>query len=572
MNETVPRILLVVGGGIAAYKACELVRLVRKGGGDVTCVVTDGGQQFVTPMALAALSENPVYTTLWDLKNEAEIGHIQLSREADLVVVCPATADLLAKMAAGIADDLATTLILATDKPVMAVPAMNVRMWEHEATQRNIAWLRQAGVEVLDPDQGAMACGEFGYGRLPEPEAIWAAIGAHLGIVVDVPAPAPAPAPVPAPVATGEPAVEAIEVEAIEPEPEPEHESRLSSLGSLLSSIIPRSTPKRTAEQLEAEYLEQAEPVEITDEEGIADAGEPAPDVVPDLGGPLLAKKGAAISAPPTDPAAMNHLVKTGAGAALPEPIDGEPVMPEAIEERIEDALGGEQFAVAKGHRPLKGRHILVTAGPTWEAIDPVRYIANRSSGKQGFAIAAAAAALGAKVTLVAGPVSLMTPKGVERVNVESANDMAEVVRQTLPVDAAIMVAAVADWRPKEYRSEKMKKRGSAPPALVLEENPDILTNVAASDKRPTLVVGFAAETETVLEHAKQKRKRKAADWIVANDVSGPKGKSVMGGDTNRVHIVTGNGVESLDEMPKLEVAIALLERVAAALKEAKDA
>ncbi|KUO52015.1 MAG: peptidase [Sphingomonadales bacterium BRH_c42] len=575
MSNTVPKILLVVGGGIAAYKACELVRLVRKGGGDVTCVVTDGGQQFVTPMALAALSENPVYTTLWDLKNEAEIGHIQLSREADLVVVCPATADLLAKMAAGIADDLATTLILATDKPVMAVPAMNVRMWEHEATQRNIAWLRQAGVEVLDPDQGAMACGEFGYGRLPEPEVIWAAIGAHLGIEVDLPAPAPAPTPAaagepagePADTPADEPAVQGIEVEAIEAEPEPE--SRLSSLGSLLSSIIPRSTPKRSAEELEAEYLEQAD-AEGTGDEEIAEPGEP--EAVPDLGGPLLAKKGGASSAPPTDPAAMNHLVKTGAGTAPPEPIDGEPAMPDAIEERIEDALGGEQFAVAKGHRPLKGRHILVTAGPTWEAIDPVRYIANRSSGKQGFAIAAAAAALGAKVTLVAGPVSLITPKGVERVNVESANDMADVVRQTLPVDVAIMVAAVADWRPKEYRGDKMKKRGSAPPALILEENPDILTNVAASDKRPALVVGFAAETENVLEHAKQKRKRKAADWIVANDVSGPKGKGVMGGDTNRVHIVTGNGIESLDEMPKLEVAIALLERVATALKEAEDA
>jgi len=575
VSNTVPKILLVVGGGIAAYKACELVRLVRKGGGDVTCVVTDGGQQFVTPMALAALSENPVYTTLWDLKNEAEIGHIQLSREADLVVVCPATADLLAKMAAGIADDLATTLILATDKPVMAVPAMNVRMWEHEATQRNIAWLRQAGVEVLDPDQGAMACGEFGYGRLPEPEVIWAAIGAHLGIEVDLPAPAPAPTPAaagepagePADTPADEPAVQGIEVEAIEAEPEPE--SRLSSLGSLLSSIIPRSTPKRSAEELEAEYLEQAD-AEGTGDEEIAEPGEP--EAVPDLGGPLLAKKGGASSAPPTDPAAMNHLVKTGAGTAPPEPIDGEPAMPDAIEERIEDALGGEQFAVAKGHRPLKGRHILVTAGPTWEAIDPVRYIANRSSGKQGFAIAAAAAALGAKVTLVAGPVSLITPKGVERVNVESANDMADVVRQTLPVDVAIMVAAVADWRPKEYRGDKMKKRGSAPPALILEENPDILTNVAASDKRPALVVGFAAETENVLEHAKQKRKRKAADWIVANDVSGPKGKGVMGGDTNRVHIVTGNGIESLDEMPKLEVAIALLERVATALKEAEDA
>lgn len=564
VSEANPKVLLVVGGGIAAYKSCELVRLIRKGGGDVTCVVTEGGQQFVTPMALAALSENEVHTTLWDLKNEAEMGHIELSREADLVVVCPATADLLAKMAAGIADDLATTLILATDKPVMAVPAMNVRMWEHEATQRNVSWLKQAGVEVLHPDEGPMACGEFGYGRLPEPEFIWAEIAKHFGIEVDVPAPAEAGEQAP------EEFVEEPEIEAIEPEPAP----RGGGLGGLLSSIIPRSTAKRSAEEIEAEYLEAEEAgvEEEALEEAVADgeaAEEPAddvdPDAVPDLGGPLMAQKGAAKSAPPTDAEAINHEVSENRDA--PEPIEGDEAdipAPEEVEAREDDALGGETFKVKKGYRPLNGRHVLITAGPTWESIDPVRYIANRSSGKQGFSIAAAAAALGAKVTLVAGPVALKTPAGVERVNVESARDMAEAVRESLPADAAVMVAAVADWRPKEYRAEKMKKRGSAPPALVLEENPDILTNVSASDNRPPLVVGFAAETEDVLENAKNKRKRKTCDWIVANDVSG----DVMGGDTNKVHIVTGEGVESLEEMPKLEVAMALVERIATALNE----
>ncbi len=561
MSETGPKILLVVGGGIAAYKSCELVRLIRKGGGDVTCVITEGGQQFVTPMALAALSENPVHTTLWDLKNEAEMGHIQLSREADLVVVCPATADLLAKMAAGIADDLATTLILATDKPVMAVPAMNVRMWEHEATKRNVTWLKQAGVEVLDPDEGAMACGEFGYGRLPDPDVIWAAIAGRFGIEVEAPPARPKPVQV----------EEEETDEALEPEVAPKG----GGLGGLLSAIIPRSTPKRSAEEIEAAFLEEeaaaaaaaeaaeAESAEESESETVAE--EPADGVEPDLGGPLMAQKGSAKSAPPTDAEAINHEVSDNRDA--PEPIEeesGEAARPDEIEEREDDALEGESFAVKKGHRPLEGRHVLVTAGPTWEAIDPVRYIANRSSGKQGFAIAAAAAALGAKVTLVAGPVSLKTPAGVERVNVESARDMADVVRDSLPADAAVMVAAVADWRPKEYRAEKMKKRGSAPPALVLEENPDILTNVAAADKRPALVVGFAAETEDVLENAKKKRKRKTCDWIIANDVSG----DVMGGNTNRVHIVTGEGVESLDEMPKLEVAIVLAERIAAALDE----
>jgi len=387
------RILLIVGGGIAAYKACELIRLARKAGIDVTCVLTGGGAHFVTPMTLAALSENQVYTTLWDLKDEAEMGHIQLSRNADLVVVAPATADLLAKMAAGIADDLATTLLLATDKPVLAAPAMNVRMWRHAATRRNVARLRADGVTVLEPDEGPMACGEYGPGRLPEPEAILVA---------------------------------------------------------------------------------------------------------------------------------------------------------------IERALGAEG--------PLAGKHVLVTAGPTHEPIDPVRYLANRSSGRQGFAIAEALARLGAKVTLVAGPVTLPTPAGVNRVDIETAREMAGAVAAALPADAAVMVAAVGDWR-AETAGQKLKK-GDAPPSLALSENPDILATLAASPNRPRLVVGFAAETEAVIEHATAKRARKGADWIVANDVSG----DVMGGDANTIHLVTADGIEHWERMPKSEVAARLAARIADAL------
>jgi phosphopantothenoylcysteine decarboxylase / phosphopantothenate---cysteine ligase len=552
------RVLLVVGGGIAAYKACELVRLIRKGGGDVTCVVTKGGQQFVTPMALAALSENQVYTNLFDLKNEAEMGHIQLSREADLVVVCPATADLLAKMAAGIADDLATTLILATNKPVMAVPAMNVRMWEHAATQRNLALLRSAGVSVLDPDEGPMACGEFGYGRLPEPEAIWQAIAAHFGIAVAEPA-APA-APEPRPV---------IEVEALEPEEEfdqAEEEAALPApqggLSGFLARLIPRSTAKRTHEDIEAEFdafEEEPHPEDSQDAlpETFPSESESAP--LPDLGGPLLARKGKASAAPPIDMAAINHMVDPR--RAAPEPVA--PRTPIEVEADLGDAMDGADFAASADYRPLQGRHVLVTAGPTWEAIDPVRYIGNRSSGKQGFAIAAAVAALGARVTLVAGPVALKTPPGVARVDVESADDMARAVRQAMPADVAVMVAAVADWRPRDYAGQKIKKRGSAPPALLLTENPDILAALATSPNRPELVIGFAAETDNVIEYAKVKRRRKAADWIVANDVSG----DVMGGDSNRVHIISAEGVDSLDQMPKAAVAMALAERIASCFR-----
>ena len=388
-----PRIRLIVGGGIAAYKTCELIRLIRKAGGSVRCVLTAGGAQFITPMTLAALSEQPVHTSLWDLKDEVEMGHIQLSREADLVVVCPATADLMAKMAGGIADDLATTLLLATDKKVLAAPAMNVRMWQHEATRRNVARLRADGVTILDPDEGEMACGEYGPGRLPEPEAILAAIG---------------------------------------------------------------------------------------------------------------------------------------------------------------EALGGPG--------PLAGRHVIVTAGPTHEPIDPVRVVANRSSGKQGFAIAGALADLGARVTLVAGPVTLDAPSGVTRVDVETAQQMSDAVAAALPADAAVLVAAVADWR-VEPAPGKLKKE-DGPPVLDWQRTPDILADLAGSAKRPRLLVGFAAETANVTGEAAAKRARKGADWIVANDVSG----DVMGGDDNMVHLITADAAESWEPMSKAEVARRLADRIAEAL------
>jgi phosphopantothenoylcysteine decarboxylase/phosphopantothenate--cysteine ligase len=386
------RILLIVGGGIAAYKSCELVRLIRRSGGEVTCVLTKGGSEFVTPMSLAALSENEVYTSLWSLKNEVEMGHIQLSRQADLLVICPATADLMAKMAAGIADDLATTLLLATDKPVLAAPAMNLRMWQHEATKRNVAQLRSDGVIVLEPDEGEMACGEYGPGRLPEPDAV-------------------------------------------------------------LRSI--------------------------------------------------------------------------------------------------KHALGDD------GDGPLAGKHLLVTAGPTHEAIDPVRVIANRSSGKQGFAIAEALAQLGARVTLVAGPVALPTPQGVDRTDVVTALEMEAAVEAALPADGAVMVAAVADWR-VEPSTSKLKK-ADGPPALEWTANPDILARLAQSPKRPRLLVGFAAETDDIENVAQVKRARKGCNWIIANDVSG----NVMGADENSVHFIDEGGVDSWGRLSKKEVARRLAARIA---------
>ena len=515
-----PRILLIVGGGIAAYKSCELVRLIRKGGGAVTCVLTEGGAKFVTPLALAALSENEVHTTLWDLKNEVEMGHIQLSRQADLVVVCPATANMLAKMAAGIADDLATTLLLATDKPVLAVPAMNVRMWQHAATQRNVETLRAAGVEVMEPDEGAMACGEYGPGRLPEPERIWARIAEHFGLAV--------------PAAAFDDEAE-LEVEA-------------GGLGGLTGAMIARQTPISLPDDPFGDVT-FAGPAFLTP------PAEAAPPL--DMSGPLLSKQGKARAAPPTDPEALNHLVSPD--AAPPEPFD---------QPQGEDVLAGQpDFETDPAHRPLFGKHVLITAGPTHEPIDPVRYIANRSSGKQGYAIAAAAAALGARVTLVSGPVNLPTPPGVDRIDVETAVEMGNAVKEALPADVGVMVAAVADWRTQNMAEEKIKKRGSAPPVLMLTENPDILATVSAHPKRPRLLIGFAAETENVLDNAREKRKRKGVDWIIANDVSGPSGESVMGGSSNTVHIVTEKGIEDLPEMPKDAVGRAIVERIALALQ-----
>ncbi|OHD01107.1 MAG: bifunctional phosphopantothenoylcysteine decarboxylase/phosphopantothenate synthase [Sphingomonadales bacterium RIFCSPLOWO2_12_FULL_63_15] len=414
-----PRILLIISGGIAAYKSLELVRLLRKRGMTVRAVLTQSAQQFVTPLSLGVLTENPVFTDLFNLQDEQEIGHIQLSRQADLVVVAPATANILAKMANGIADDLATTLLLATDKQVLAVPAMNVRMWHHRATQRNLERLHADGVHIMTPDDGAMACGEFGTGRLPEPDAIVA------------------------------------EIER------------------------------------------------------------------------LLA------------------MPKSG------DPLDGQP-----------------DFSPPPFGSSLRGRHILITAGPTHEPIDPVRYIANRSSGKQGFAIAAAAAQAGARVTLVAGPVHLPTPQGVTRIDVETARDMLVAVESALPADAAIMVAAVADWRTADAADQKLKKDGTGQPApLALVENPDILATLGHHAQRPTLLIGFAAETQKIAEHAQAKLARKGADWIVANDVSG----DVMGGDANAVQIVTASGIDAWPVMPKDQVAQKLIEKVADALSPHAD-
>ena len=536
-----PRILLVIGGGIAAYKACELVRLIRKEGAEVVCVLTAGGAQFVTAMSLAALSENAVYTSLWDLKDEVEMGHIQLSRAADLVVVCPATADLMARMANGVADDLATTLLLATDKPVLAVPAMNVRMWEHSATRRNVARLRAAGITVLEPDEGPMACGEFGAGRLPEPPAIMVAIAALLTTIAVAP-----------------------RLPGLEPEPRTEADSGLgesglgeSGLGGLTAGLIARRPREPGDDAVEAELLAASgEPESELDSESpnpeLPDPESANPEPVSPTASPLVSKKGKAKPAPPTDPDAIPsaerhalHLQDASVPEALADPLEGQP-----------------DFAEGRP-RPLHGIHVLITAGPTHEPIDPVRYIANRSSGRQGFAIAAAAAAAGARVTLVSGPVALPTPRGVERIDVETAREMAAAVNAALPADAAIMVAAVADWRSKDTAGQKMKKRGSAPPALLLAENPDILAGLASGRKRPRLLVGFAAETENVIPNAQDKLRRKAVDWIVANDVSGGKGKSVMGGELNRVHIVTSSGVESWDDLPKDEVARRLIEKVA---------
>ena len=399
------RILLIIGGGIAAYKSLELIRELSRRGIQSRCIVTKGGQEFVTPLSVSALSGEKVFTELFDLDDEADMGHIQLSRSADLVVVCPATADLMAKAAGGLANDLASTTLLATDKPVLMVPAMNVRMWEHAATQRNVETLRGDGVEVMDPDEGAMACGEFGPGRLPEPLA---------------------------------------------------------------------------------------------------------------------------------------------------------------IADRIEARLDGGAVLYGLEPKPLAGRHALVTAGPTREPLDPVRFLSNHSSGKQGYAIAGALAAAGARVTLVSGPVSVPVPKGVDLVSVETAREMLEASEATLPADVFVSVAAVADWRPSRAAAKKMKLKegeGDPHPTLELSENPDILATLSRKKKRrPRLIIGFAAETHDVEDLAVAKLKRKRCDWIVANDVSG----DVMGGAMNQVSLVTRQGIEDRwPRMTKEDVAVRLVARIA---------
>ena len=388
------RVLLIVSGGIAAYKSLELVRRLRERGASVRCVLTRGGAQFVTPLSLAVLSEDKVYTDLFSLTDEAEMGHIQLSRDADLIVIAPASADILAKMAQGLADDLATTALLATDKDVMVAPAMNVRMWTHAATQANLATLRERGVHFVGPNEGDMACGEFGPGRMAEPD-------------------------------------------------------------------------------------------EIAD----------------------------------------------------------------AVSDFFEDSA------------PLSGHRALVTSGPTHEPIDPVRYIANRSSGRQGHAIAAALARRGALTTLVSGPTHLPDPAGVQTIHVETARDMLAACESALPADIAVCAAAVADWRVASQANEKLKKNGSSVPTLEMAENPDILATLSATaNTRPGLVIGFGAETENVIAHAKAKRERKGCDWILANDVSPETG--TFGGADNTIHLVSAAGVENWPTMSKVDVANRLAERI----------
>ncbi|MFN7055744.1 bifunctional phosphopantothenoylcysteine decarboxylase/phosphopantothenate--cysteine ligase CoaBC [Hyphomonas sp.] len=393
------RILLIIGGGIAAYKSLELIRELARRGIGARVILTKAGAEFVTPLSVAALSGEKVYSELFSLTDETEMGHIELSRSADLVVVCPATADLMAKAANGLANDLASTALLATDKPVLMVPAMNVRMWDHAATRRNVARLREDGVSVLEPDIGPMACGEFGPGRLPEVPAIVAAVEAALA-------------------------------------------------------------PKRAGR--------------------------------------------------------------------------------------------------------LAGVHALVTAGPTREPLDPVRYISNHSSGKQGYAIAAALAAEGARVTLVSGPVSLPAPKGVDLVRIETAREMLKACEDALPAGVFVSVAAVADWRPVKASSQKLKLKGKeGAPAIELTENPDILRTLSQKKKkRPRLVIGFAAETEEVERHAREKLARKGCDWIVANDVSG----DVMGGAENEIALITHAGAERWPRMAKDAVSARLASRIADAL------
>ncbi len=391
------RVLLIVGGGISAYKTPELVRALEKRGIGCRAILTQAGSQFVTPLTLASLTKDDVHQELFNLTHEAKMGHIELSRSADLVLVAPATADLIGKVANGLANDLASTALLATDKPVLMAPAMNVRMWEHPAVQRNLATLREDGVHFIGPDSGAMACGEYGLGRMAEPDAIAAAVEAY--------------------------------------------------------------------------------------------------------------------------------------------------------------------WRKASADKPLKGKRAIVTAGPTLEALDPIRFLSNRSSGKQGYAIAQALAEAGAEVTLVSGPTALNDVLGVTMARVESARDMLAACQAALPADIFVAVAAVADWRPEAKADVKLKLKGDAKaPAMNLVENPDILATIAkAGSNRPNLVIGFAAETHDVLAYATAKRAKKGCDWVVANDVSG----NVMGGESNQIMLVTADGQQSWPEAPKGQIAERLVAAIA---------
>ena len=405
------RILLIISGGIAAYKSLELIRRLRDRGATVRVVMTSAARQFISPLSAATLSGQPVRDDLFSLTDEATIGHIELSRAADLVVVAPASANILARMAAGLADDMATTLLLATDKRVLVAPAMNVRMWLHPATQRNLERLKDDGVLVVGPESGPMACGEFGPGRMAEPLAI---------------------------------------VEAIE-------------------QALAQTTP--------------------------GDSPEPS----------------------------------------------------------------------SRDSGPLTGRHVIVTSGPTYEPIDPVRFLGNRSSGRQGHAIAQAAIGAGARVTLVTGPVGLPDPAGAEVIHVGSAREMQHAVEAALPADAFIAAAAVADWRAETVASQKIKKQSSESPKLQLVENPDILAEIAKKTAmRPAVVIGFAAETENVTANAMSKLQRKRCDLIIANSVA--EGTSTFGGETNQVQVIDARGAESWPPMSKTEVANGIMRRLAVEL------
>lgn len=513
------RVLLIVGGGIAAYKTPELIRLLSGAGVRITTVLTEGGAQFVTPLTLASLSGEACHTALWDLTREAEMGHIQLSRAADLVVVAPATADLMAKMAAGLAGDLASTLLMATDKPVLIAPAMNVRMWEHPATRRNLETLRGDGILTVGPDVGAMACGEWGEGRMAEPAAIVAAIREALGGGAAGPGSGGGLA---------------------------EETGRGAEAPLRLTDAILRLTPD-SAVRAAAGATGRGETVAP-----LAGMGEDAPL---DAGGTNVEPSNT------TDGSGLAAEDHTATGAAGPVQAQPESAGPTSANR----PNPGAACPTAPG--PLAGRHVIVTSGPTHEPIDPVRYIANRSSGAQGTAIAAALRDLGARVSFVTGPAEVPPPEGVEVIAVETAREMRAAVEGALPADAAVMAAAVADWRVVNAADRKLKKDGSGrPPALEMAENPDILAWISRSDRRPALVVGFAAETDDVVANATAKRARKGCDWIVANDVRPATG--IMGGAENAVVLVTADGAEPWPRLPKTEVARRLAGRIAAALSE----